>query len=565
MKKISKILSVMLIVVLAIASLNLVAIQADDSKTSNVTINETKSGHTYNAYRLFSGDSTDDGTKNNHMLSNIHLDSNIEDKKGALITALKEGPKSLKPDGKDWSYPNYETLTPQAIKDLKSTSSVSEIANAISKAITEDKSRSTTALANALGYFFESQKVPATKTSGAQQDGNKYVIEDLPEGYYVIIDEDAGVAGESIEGKSAVMLIVTDQNSTDTTIDAKAGATTATKKIVGTKKAYSVGDEITFIVTVEVPENAVDFAAYNFELIDTMTNLTYKENSFEAYVGKDVTSGNNIANHFKDPDWKKETKVLTITHKSVGDDIGEEKMDTKHWDGHPAITLKYVATLDEGAITQDANNSAVISYTDDPDQNLSGSSANVTPDPVNVFTHNLRINKQNDGGGELDGATFTVDKWLGTNNGNDSDWKTVDPASGDAHTFNWNGIGDGIYRIKETVAPDGYNKWQDGNYAYLQVTTVASGDTVDTVTATLYKAFDTGTGRPSTEEGIEKFTYTKGSTDADGVITANIKNYASVKLPETGGMGTKIFYTLGGLLAAAAIVLLVVRRRMRAE
>ena len=44
-----------------------------------------------------------------------------------------------------------------------------------------------------------------------------------------------------------------------------------------------------------------------------------------------------------------------------------------------------------------------------------------------------------------------------------------------------------------------------------------------------------------------------------------VLNQSGTELPSTGGMGTTIFYVLGGVLMAGAFVLLVVRKRMRAE
>ena len=45
-------------------------------------------------------------------------------------------------------------------------------------------------------------------------------------------------------------------------------------------------------------------------------------------------------------------------------------------------------------------------------------------------------------------------------------------------------------------------------------------------------------------------------------LTTKVENKAGVVLPETGGIGTTIFYILGGLLAVAAVVLLVTKKRM---
>ena len=47
--------------------------------------------------------------------------------------------------------------------------------------------------------------------------------------------------------------------------------------------------------------------------------------------------------------------------------------------------------------------------------------------------------------------------------------------------------------------------------------------------------------------------------------TADVIDMAGSTLPSTGGMGTTIFYVLGGILVIAAVVLLITRKRMSAE
>ena len=43
-----------------------------------------------------------------------------------------------------------------------------------------------------------------------------------------------------------------------------------------------------------------------------------------------------------------------------------------------------------------------------------------------------------------------------------------------------------------------------------------------------------------------------------------VSNSAKFTLPNAGGMGTTLFYTLGGILVVAAVVLLVTKKRMGA-
>ena len=50
-----------------------------------------------------------------------------------------------------------------------------------------------------------------------------------------------------------------------------------------------------------------------------------------------------------------------------------------------------------------------------------------------------------------------------------------------------------------------------------------------------------------------------------GALTGDVENKTGTVLPETGGMGTTLFYTVGGLLVAAAVVLLITKKRMSAN
>lgn len=78
--------------------------------------------------------------------------------------------------------------------------------------------------------------------------------------------------------------------------------------------------------------------------------------------------------------------------------------------------------------------------------------------------------------------------------------------------------------------------------------------------------------------------YTPGENGADGTVvlkqeTANddgtvaltptakvvIQNGSGTRLPKTGGIGTTIFYVLGGILTVGAVILLVAKRRMSSE
>ena len=49
-----------------------------------------------------------------------------------------------------------------------------------------------------------------------------------------------------------------------------------------------------------------------------------------------------------------------------------------------------------------------------------------------------------------------------------------------------------------------------------------------------------------------------------GVDEVKVLNQSGTELPSTGGIGTTIFYVLGGVLAVGAVALLIAKRRTRA-
>ena len=56
-------------------------------------------------------------------------------------------------------------------------------------------------------------------------------------------------------------------------------------------------------------------------------------------------------------------------------------------------------------------------------------------------------------------------------------------------------------------------------------------------------------------------TESNGSVD-NGIVATNVMNNSGTELPSTGGIGTTLFYVLGGILVLVAIILLVTRKRM---
>ena len=110
---------------------------------------------------------------------------------------------------------------------------------------------------------------------------------------------------------------------------------------------------------------------------------------------------------------------------------------------------------------------------------------------------------------------------------------TIDTIETDANgKFDLVGLDEGTYKLHETEAPAGYNKLADD-------ITVTIGSTHDDANLSA--------------------TYT---IDEKAPATIEVENKTGSLLPETGGIGTTIFYVVGGLLMVAALVVLVSKKRM---
>ena len=208
------------------------------------------------------------------------------------------------------------------------------------------------------------------------------------------------------------------------------------------------------------------------------------------------------------------------------------------------IVISYTATLNENAaIAGEGNaNTSKLSYGD-------SSNTKYTPDSqtktytwdVDVFKYTM--NGENETA--LVGATFTLSKNADGSNpialvseGNNvyrvaktGETGTVTEITTDATgKFTIKGLDADTYYLTETAAPAGYNKLAGP-------VTIVIG-----------------------ENGVVNAT----EAAPQGVNEVKVLNQSGTELPSTGGIGTTIFYVLGGVLAVGAVALLIAKRRTRA-
>lgn len=112
------------------------------------------------------------------------------------------------------------------------------------------------------------------------------------------------------------------------------------------------------------------------------------------------------------------------------------------------------------------------------------------------------------------------------------------------------GLDDGIYFLKETLAPSGYNTLSE------PIKLVISANTNNG-----QNGFGKTTELTTIDVTVDNGTATSGNV-ANGTVSIEVKNNRGTTLPGTGGIGTTIFYVIGGGLMVAAAILLITKKRM---
>lgn len=399
------------------------------------------------------------------------------------------------------------------------TKSAAEIAKAL--VTTED--------AKAFATFVAGHLATTATGSANELTNDKYVISGLPVGYYLVKDADSSLEGDD-DTYTGYILEVVD----NVTVTPKTTGKPVLDKTSGTahKVDASVGDVIPFTLQATLPNTVSEYVkGYKLVFTDALTGLDLDKSSIKISVNgtqitSDISSYVNVTGN-----------VLTITM----NDVTEAPFNAGN---NAIITVDYNATLNSTAIaTDNAGNKVGLEYSNDP--NGDGTGKTDTDVVVDVYSYEVEINKF-DGADNvaLAGVKFKLYKGTGADkkyavvaDGVITGWD----ATGTELTTDANGkiaidgLGSGTYYLEETQPLDGYNKIED-------VEVVITGTPAsNSLTATV---------------GGES------AAAANQTVTAMIENNTGAVLPSTGGMGTTIFYAIGGILLAGSAILFVTKKRM---
>ncbi len=161
------------------------------------------------------------------------------------------------------------------------------------------------------------------------------------------------------------------------------------------------------------------------------------------------------------------------------------------------------------------------------------------------YTFNALITKTDQDGEALEDAEFSLYTDEGCTVAYTQNGTTVTATSGEDGYFEFTGLEEGTYYMKETKAPAGY-ALNTNIYKIVISCTYAEDGTLTGYTITVYDSTN------------------NDATVGSGVVTnstASIMNTKTGLLPSTGGMGTMIFTLAGFAIALFAVVGVVVSRR----
>ena len=399
-------------------------------------------------------------------------------------------------------------------------------------------------------------------------------------GWYLVLDMGYTQSANTKDAVSAFMVKIVNEDTEftpkksvpsvdkevqDEVAHAEAGATDGW----GDTADHEIGKSFQFKLTATIP--AGDYSAYStYKLIftDTMSaGITFENLESVKIDGTDNTD--YVKAGIEDGDAG--AKTWTLTWNNVPGVAGQVLNANK------VVEVIYNAHLNDDAAVNTAtgtttnNNSVKLTYSNNPDSLGEGQpDTDTTPeDHVWVFTYGNTGTKVDKNNQPVAGAGFVLYKIDAANATTIADSK--EQPTGTVVPLYKNNDGYFVYDSTNASAYEG-GAVVDGN----EIVTTAEANVfaikgLDVGTYALYeKTVPTGYIQAKntvfTISATHSETSDVGNVDMTGSQTSeDIINETGVELPETGGIGTTIFYVAGSILVLAAAILLITKRRMGAN
>ncbi len=549
MKKMKHILSIIACMVMAIGmSMNVFA------ATHTLTINNATDGHTYEAYKIFSGTLAEKDGK--QILSNIEWGNGISNPSDLLADIQAESELSV----------------------LHAATDAASLA-VLLQGVTSDS--------ETLDLFAEVVGENLGAVAGESADaGDYYTISGLDAGYYLVKDKDDSLDGAEDVYTKYIIRVLKDEEVTPKG-DVPKVDKTINDTIDGTFtniEDFDINDTAYYKLVGTLPSNLKSYATYYYKFTDTLPTgiefLQIEQIYIEGHDGKLVHTFYDVT----DTDTSNDAlpagiasgvagKVVTVEFNNLLS-LYSSLLPTQK------VVVKYTARVTRDAlIAEPMTNKVKVDFSNNPNGDGIGDVGETPEDVAHAFTFQINVDKYDadDKNEKLEGAEFVlyyertendvVVKYyamviteemitagvvingvqvdaddLGivygwTSNVNDASVLDTD-ANG---ALGVKGLDEGIYYLKETKAPTGYNLMETPVQIKIIPTYTETGDTASVTVS--YEV----------------------DSIAQATNTVGVRNSAGSTLPVTGGIGTTMFYVFGGIMVLGAAVLLITKRRMSNE
>lgn len=401
----------------------------------------------------------------------------------------------------------------------------------------------------------------AIKTAGldADYETSTNIIEGAAQGYYLIAETKLGTHPSGATDTFSLIMVDT-LGQEDITITTKESVPSIEKEVKevndstgtshwGESADYDIGDTIEFRLDATVSSKYEQYKRYEYKIVDTMdAGLTYNEDLKITIGGVDVTNSFTITltgNGFE----------AFANLKDI--DAAENNVEIN---GHTVIKATYSATLNENAKkgVEGNKNNVHLEYQNNPYTEEAGEPAGKTPDDTTiVFTFDGIVNKVDNMGTPLAGAGFTLFKYIESSNS----WVQIGDEITGVTTFEFKGLDAGEYKLSETTVPAGYNRIDDFEFTIEGVYNTET-DPVTLTDLVVKNAMGDVISSSAVLEDASRATPAFVTNVNAGSVTTDVVNNAGSELPETGGIGTTLFYVFGSIMFVGAAVLLVTKKRI---
>lgn len=563
MKKLVSRFMAVLMAMTMILSMSMTAFAAEASK-GTLTVNNTVEGKTLDLYQIFTA------TKNE--AGNVAY----------TLNSAYEGFFQSKISG-------ASTLTGEALSE--------KAYNYVKDQVGTDGSNGAAFAKDILDWILKNATTVATTHTTANTTADTTVINNLDYGYYVVYPlgaTDTSTAPGNEKVKSVASLVSV--TGIDATVNMKSNYPTVDKKIIPAqsgsgitvgaivdaswdgshqmelddennpedtiaphsesdeKKAgdFGIGDTVTYQLTSKVPD-MTGYNSYTFKFSDTLSKGLDLKEVLSVKVGNTTLTAKSTGANTYALAYDKSNRTLTVTLNDFYNSYKNRTGDT--------ITVVYTATLNRDAVIgmNPNTNKAVVEYSNDPTTGGTGTSE---PSIVDVHTFDFTIFKyylKNETKTALANAEFELYKANGEVAGAKVNIKKVEEGkyrvatpeeiategfksdvivSGTNGKVLVKGLDAGTYYLRETKAPEGYNKL------------------LSDIKVEIKPVYDETTGK-LTSYSVD-YTYNGKTTNGAAITNKTdspevaVENKTGAQLPSTGSKGA-LMVTLAGIVLFGAL------------